>query len=79
MTADDDSGGSGWTVWKVLGMIAALLGMVGFGFAGLCGLLIAGIVGPDTETVAIGVLGLVIAVALLFGAIAIARSTRRRS
>lgn len=29
---------SGWTFWKVLGLIVGLLGLAGFGFCSLCGL-----------------------------------------
>lgn len=29
---------SGWTFWRVVGLIVGLLGMAGFGFCSLCGL-----------------------------------------
>ena len=33
---------SGWTFGKVIGLLLGLVGMIGFGFCTLCGLMIAG-------------------------------------
>ena len=32
----------GWTFGRVLGLVVGLIGMVGFGFCSLCGLVITG-------------------------------------
>jgi len=39
---EPQSGTSGWTFFKVIGVLLGLLGMVGFGLCTLCGLAFAG-------------------------------------
>jgi len=41
LTTPEESGG-GWTLGRVLGLIVGLIGMIGFGFCSLCGLVITG-------------------------------------
>lgn len=71
MAEPKNSRGAGWTVLKVLGMVVALLGMAGFGLAGMCGLMIASLAGGERQMLALGLLGVAIAVAcgILFAAI----------
>ncbi len=76
MTDRKHPGRSGWTFWKVLGLIAALLGMSGFGLAGLCGFVASSMLG-EVYIAVLSVLGLAIAVAFGFAIAAILRSTVR--
>lgn len=62
---------SGWTPLKILGMVAALVGMVGFGLCGVIGIALR-----DPGTMKLGVLGLVIAGCFLWGIIVIMRNAR---
>lgn len=69
--------GTGWGFLKVLGLIFALLVMVGFGICGLCGLFIAA---DDaryrSDALMLSGIGLAIAVAFFFVVRAILRSGR---
>jgi hypothetical protein len=38
MREPEESTGGGWTVWKVIGFVVGLFGMIGFGLCSLCGL-----------------------------------------
>ena len=76
MAHGDDAGGSPWTVWKVLGVVLALLAMVGFGS---CGLILGALGALDTNATAVLLgLGLIaIAVGALVAMLKIIKSTRR--
>ena len=39
---DTEESEGGWTFGRVFGLVIGLIGMVGFGFCSLCGLVIAG-------------------------------------
>lgn len=79
MTDREDSGGSGWTVWKVLGLIVALLGTIGFGFCSFLGFAVVSSYSGDVGLWALAFLGLGLAVAFLVMMVAIVRSANRRS
>ena len=69
--------GTGWGFLKVLGLIIALIVMLGFGVCGLCGVLMA-VNDPKyaTEALTMGAIGLAISVAFFFLVRAIIRSGR---
>ncbi len=70
----------GWSIAKVLGLIVGLLGMAGFGFCGLCGLVLG--FGSNVAEMGLiltcGILGLLIAGAFFLLARAMVRSARRK-
>lgn len=68
---NDEPRGTGWTALKVVGLIFALFGMVGFG---LCGLLGVAVGDGDSTVLGLGILGLLLAGGCLWGAIAIIRA-----
>jgi hypothetical protein len=79
---DPEQGSSGgWSVGKVLGIVVALLGMAGFGFCGLCGLVLGVANLGDSGTaifVICGAIGLVIAAGFLLIARAVHRGAQRK-
>lgn len=75
MTDRKYTGRPGWTALKVLNLIVALLGMIGFGFCGLIG--VVGGLDGELKLWAVGLLGFGIAVACLFTVVAIVRSVNR--
>jgi hypothetical protein len=78
MNDRENSGSSGWTALKVLGLIVALLGMIGFGFCSFLGFALVSGVGGDGGLLALAFLGLGLAIACLFMLLAIVRSANRR-
>jgi hypothetical protein len=69
---DDIKRGSGWTAGKVIGMILAVIGLIGFGLGGLCGLVFA--VGGMQEGFLFAIPGLVLAALFMWAIRKIRRS-----
>ena len=67
----------GWTFLKVIGLLAGLFGILGFGLLTVCGVLLkmSGY-GEGVEPYIIG--GVLLTIACLWGVVAIIRAARRR-
>ena len=75
-----DSGGGGWSAGKVLGLIVGLLGMAGFGFCGLCGIVLS-LNSGGSETgfiLTCGIAGVVVASVFFLLVRGMIRSARRK-
>ena len=48
---DPEVRGGGWTIGRIIGLIIGLLGMGGFGFCSLCGLVLSSDSGGDVGVV----------------------------
>jgi hypothetical protein len=80
MNDPDRASGEGWNVGKVIGLIVGLLGMAGFGFCGLCGLVL-GVGSGGKEMgfiVTCGIAGLIIAGLFFLLVRGMIRSARRK-
>ncbi len=77
-TRRDSGTDGGWTPLRVLGLLIALCGLVGFGVCGLCGITIA-IGGSGADVLGLGIGGLLIATGFGLGIRAIVRRVRNES
>lgn len=80
MNEPESGSDGGWSVGKVLGLVVGLLGMAGFGFCGLCGIVLGmGSGGSEMSFIlTCGVAGLVVAGVFFLLVRAIIRSARRK-
>ena len=69
-----NGGGSGWSFLKVLGVIAGLIGLVGFGLCSLLGFTVGG---GDPLVLGLAVLGAALAFASWYLVATMFRSARR--